>query len=147
VDQSGPAEVGTRPDARSPSEAGGLIDAGGASDASNDSARAVDARIGSGYADACEAVANASFLSIEAHECGLGPTGVSMCRWRLAFTDGNGTRSLSWRLSDYSLTMSYSCDGFTIHGSMSGREDFIGTYDPATDILHWDQYDYERSAP
>jgi hypothetical protein len=43
--------------------------------------------------------------------------------------------------------MSYTCEGFALRGTMSGRQDFVGTYDPVTNILHWDQFDYERSAP
>lgn len=122
-------------------------DGASAGDGGEDGARASDSPPNTGYADACAAVANATFLSTEDHECGLGPTGVSMCRWRLSFTDKSGTRSVSWRLSDYSLTMSYTCEGFTLRGTLSGRQDFVGTYDPVTNILHWDQFDYERSAP
>ncbi len=98
------------------------------------------------YADACQAVANASFSSVSLLECGLTPTGTATCHWRLSFTDNGATRQVQYRLSDYSLTMSYECSGFTISAFASGVEKarYTGTYDPVTDVLIWDKLDFTR---
>jgi hypothetical protein len=107
---------------------------------------AVETRTDSGYADACQAVANSTFLSTEPHECGLTPTGPASCQWRISFTDNGATRQLSWQLSDYSLGLVYRCDGFSLTAqSASGTgETFSGTYDPVTGILDWDGFDYTK---
>jgi hypothetical protein len=98
------------------------------------------------YTDACQAVANASFSSVSLLECGLTPTGTASCHWSLVFTDNGATRQVSYRLSDYMLTMSYQCSGFTVSAFASGVAEprYTGTYDPATDILAWDKHDFTR---
>lgn len=101
------------------------------------------------YADACQAVANASFSSVSLLECGLTPTGTATCHWRLSFTDNGATRQVQYRLSDYYLTMRYECSGFTISAFASGveKERNTGTYDPVTDVLTWDNHDFTRVIP
>jgi hypothetical protein len=97
-------------------------------------------------ADACEAVANATYRSTQEHECGLTPTGVASCQWSISFTDNGATRQLSWRLSDYMLSMGYQCNGFTLTGTYgaSTGQTYTGTYNPATGILNWDGFDYTK---
>ena len=100
----------------------------------------------SSYGDACGAVANLTFLSVEEHECGLTPTGVATCQWSIAFTDNGATRQLSWRHSDVSETLVYRCDGYTITTAVvSGTQPtYKGTYEPATGILTWDGFNYTK---
>jgi hypothetical protein len=107
---------------------------------------AVEARLDSGYTDACQAVANSTFLSTEGHECGLTPTGIATCQWRLSFTDNGTTRQLSWQLSDYALGLVYQCNGFALTAQSPGGTGTIyqGTYDPATGILLWDGFNYAK---
>jgi hypothetical protein len=129
------------------SEAGYAVDAAVDTRAPGD--RPTEARPDVTYADACQAVANSTFLSVSELECGLTPTGVGTCHWRLVFTDNGATRQVSWRLSDYMLTLQYQCNGLTITAtSASGvGATFTGTYSPATDVLTWDGYDYTRETP
>jgi hypothetical protein len=98
------------------------------------------------YADACEAVANSTFLSLAELECGRTQTGVATCQWGLSFTDNGATRQVSWRHSDYVMTLSYACSGFTVTAtSASGEEStYTGKYDPATRILTWDGVQYSK---
>jgi hypothetical protein len=126
---------------------GGAADAGGVSRDAVSDAQAAESSDHPPYVNACQAVANSTFLSTEEHECGLSSTGgVSMCHWSLFFTDDGSTRTVTCRLSDYLLMMSYQCAGFTLTGTMSGGLTYTGTYDPSTGILHWDQYDYSKSS-
>jgi hypothetical protein len=98
-------------------------------------------------ADACQAVANSTFLSTEPHECGLTPTGPATCQWRISFTDNGASRQLSWALSDYMLTLVYQCSGYSLTAQSSSGTGPIyrGTYDPATGILTWDGFDYAKT--
>jgi hypothetical protein len=125
--------------------AGGIIGAGGSIRA-DAQASPVDGN--APYADACQAVDNSTFVSTEEHECGLTPTGIGMCKWTLSFTNNGASRKISWRLSDYMLTLDYQCDGFTLTAKASGAiSGYTGTYDPATKILHWDDFDYLKDVP
>ena len=117
-----------------------------ATDRSAGSDGALEARLDTGFADACQAVANSTFLSTEEHECGLTPTGIATCQWRLSFTDNGASRQLSWQLSDYSLGLVYQCNGYSLAAqSPSGTgATYTGTYDPVTGILTWDGFTYAK---
>jgi hypothetical protein len=109
---------------------------------------AVEARLDGDFADACQAVANSTFVSTEPHECGLTPTGPASCPWRLSFTDNGATRQLSWQLSDYSLGLVYQCNGYALTARSPGGTGatYTGTYDPATGILLWDGFNYTKQS-
>jgi hypothetical protein len=113
-------------------------------DSATDGGRA--SAVDSGFADACQAVANSTFLSTEPHECGLTPTGPATCQWRISFADNGASRQLSWALSDYMLTLVYQCSGYSLTAQSSSGTGPIyrGTYDPATGILTWDGFDYTK---
>jgi hypothetical protein len=162
IGRDAPVEAVPTPDATAemPSAPDLAIDRGVASDLGQDRANgadlptekpagndlALEARLDSGYADACQAVANSTFLSTEEHECGLTPTGIATCQWRLSFTDNGTTRQLSWQLSDYSLGLVYQCNGFALTAQSPSGTGAIykGTYDPASGILLWDGFNYTK---
>ena len=78
------------------------------------------------------------FVSVEEHECGLGPEGVNYCHWALEFDRAQ----FSWQYSDVYEEGAYSCEGNSVIGHPDGQLSFLGEYDPAGAILVWDSVNY-----
>lgn len=85
----------------------------------------------------CEAVAGATFKSIEKREGGLGPDGeVAQVHWSVRFENGG----FQYYFSDVVDSGTYSCtveDGKAHIQRDSGSDGAIGIYDPETGVLTW----------
>ena len=89
---------------------------------------------------ACPALEGKQFTSTSEHECGLGPTGPSACPWHATFSYGDGTTSrLQWAHSDVEESLRVTCYDTAITSAMPA---YAGTFDPVTNTLVWDGFDY-----
>jgi len=88
----------------------------------------------------CAFAEPANFSSVEQLECGISPDGVSYCNWSVSFDNGE----FQYRLSDYILVGTYTCDGNTVTASDNGNTSYTGTYDPTTGQLSWDGHLYNQ---
>lgn len=88
----------------------------------------------------CSFTEPASFSSVEQLECGISPDGVSYCNWSVNFDNGE----FQYRLSDYILVGTYTCDGDTVTATDNGNTSYTGTYDPTTGQLSWDGHVYNQ---
>ena len=81
-----------------------------------------------------------TFVSVNQMECGLGPSGVVNCNWRVTFTGG----TFSWSHSDVVETGSYTCDGAVISATRAvpSTTPLLGRLDPQTGQLTWDGATY-----
>lgn len=89
----------------------------------------------------CAFAEPASFNSVEQLECGISPDGVSYCNWNVSFDNGE----FQYRLSDYILIGTYTCDGNTVTAVDNGNNSYTGTYDPSTGQLDWDGHLYNQA--
>lgn len=85
----------------------------------------------------CEDLVGTTFLSIEELECGLGPKGVELCSWSVAFDEAG---EYLWMYSDLGEGGSYSCDGGVI--TLGNNPSLEAVYDAETGILTWDGVEY-----
>ena len=93
-----------------------------------------------GAPDACALLVGKTFKSVDELECGLGPSGVELCRWTISFTEA----SYQHMYSDVGELGTYTCAGGVIMGKSSGLgEDRAGTIDGATGALVWQAVAYE----
>lgn len=100
-------------------------------------ARAIDA----GWTDACEAVANSYFISVEPQHVSMGQYS-GMVTYSLRF-EGSRRGIVYWQHLDNLLDMHYWCEGFDIYVDLwSNRA--IGHFDAQSDVLTWDLVDYIR---
>lgn len=91
------------------------------------------------YADACDAVRNAQFNSVEDLEGGLGPAGPTKRKWTLSFSD----KEYTWGHTDVVEKGSYTCSEFSLTGKFYSTK-YSASYDPRTDLLTWDGVVYEK---
>ncbi len=84
----------------------------------------------------------ARFLSTDEMEVGLGPDGVVLGYWSIHFeVDG----SFMWSYSDIGQMGTYTCfDGNILGITTSENEEFQGIYDQQSDMLNWENIQYER---
>lgn len=86
----------------------------------------------------CAAIAGRTFTSVEELECGLGPNGVELCNWSVAFGfDGTFT----WMHSDVGEGGSYACADGVITVVDGPMVDVV--YDDGNDQLTWDGVLYQ----
>ncbi|HVH98704.1 MAG TPA: hypothetical protein VM869_08340 [Enhygromyxa sp.] len=89
-------------------------------------------------ADACALVLDQSYSSQEQLECGIGPNGVVLCNWTIAF---DGSQYL-WSFSDVGSSGDYSCAGLNLLSVPEG--DTLGSVSPDGAVLTWDGVLYDR---
>ncbi|MFT6144173.1 MAG: hypothetical protein ACJAZO_001652 [Myxococcota bacterium] len=80
----------------------------------------------------------ATFFSDDVQDCGLSnspPLAVSRCQPTVIFDQD----TVTWRVTDYTDTTSYDCDGNTL---TFGRDDVSATWVPSTETLVWNGRDY-----
>ena len=92
-----------------------------------------------GCHDPCSELDGASFASINAYECGLGPNGIFPCHWTIAFHDTD----FSWSYSDVMEDGTYACDDGAITGQAWGAT-YSGQYDRDSGVLTWVGVQYTR---
>jgi hypothetical protein len=119
----------------------GATDTGGpdSADTSNDTGAIDTADTSSDTSTAPQgcALAGTRWVSLDPHECGLGPDGVVLCHWRLGFTD----TAWDWMHSDVGEFGTWTCTDGAITGARSGAPDLTGTLvDPSH--LTWDGLPY-----
>jgi hypothetical protein len=86
----------------------------------------------------CGLVLGRTFTSLEELECGLGPDGVELCNWTVAF-DFDGT--FIWMHSDVGEGGTYACADGAI--TVTDGPQIVVDYDVDADILTWDGVQYE----
>lgn len=92
----------------------------------------------------CADLEGKTFASLTQGECGLGPSGPTMCTWHLTFTaNGNTSTSYSWQHSDVEESGEIQCDGAQVTDVTSGSATLRGTYDASTTQLVWDGVTYQ----
>ncbi len=85
--------------------------------------------------DVCSDIDGRSFLSKDELECGLTPTGVGGCHWKLRFEGGK----FHWDYSDISESGDYTCEDGALTGkSPTFDRTYEGRYDDASGELTWD---------
>jgi hypothetical protein len=82
-------------------------------------------------------LAGTRWMSLDPHECGLGPDGVVLCHWRLGFTD----TAWDWMHSDVGEFGTWTCADGAITGARSGGSGITGTLVDATHLT-WDGLPY-----
>ena len=83
----------------------------------------------------CARLSGLTFASLDLLECGRGPDGGALCRWRIDFTS---TTMFDWQHSDFVESGTYTCDSNTITAQRQTGGPITATYDPATQRLSWD---------
>ena len=99
------------------SEGSGSTGGGGGSGTSSGTSASSGTSDGSstGAVDPCSLLAGATFTSVDALECGLGPNGVELCHWTISFTASTYEHSYS----DVQDSGTYSCAGGVITSQSS----------------------------
>jgi hypothetical protein len=82
-------------------------------------------------------LAGTRWMSLDPHECGLGPDGVALCHWRLGFTD----TAWDWMHSDVGEFGTWTCADGAITGARSGGSGITGALVDATHLT-WDGLPY-----
>ena len=83
----------------------------------------------------CAGLSGATFMSLDELECGRGPDGGALCRWRINFTTAT---MFTWQHSDFAESGTYTCDGDTITAQRQTGGPITAIYDPTTRRLTWD---------
>jgi hypothetical protein len=96
----------------------------------------------------CEAVAGATFESVERQTGGPGPNGsTSEVHWRVAFDDGTFEYSYTDVVEGGSYTCEHDDGTATLEGESGGSgSTYSGRYDPETGVLVWDDVRYRPVA-
>jgi hypothetical protein len=96
----------------------------------------------------CEAVAGATFESVERQTGGPGPNGsTSEVHWRVAFDDGTFEYSSTDVVEGGSYTCEHDDGTATLEGESGGSgSTYSGRYDPETGVLVWDDVRYRPVA-
>ena len=88
----------------------------------------------------CTSLEGTTFASLTEGECGLGPTGPTLCTWHVTFSAHDATTTAySWQHSDYGQEGAVQCNGATVT-EVGGM--LQGSYDPAAQRLVWDGVTY-----
>ena len=91
---------------------------------------------------ACVALEGRRFISINDLECGLTPSGVALCKWRLSFMSSDDTSSrFQWSYSDVGEGGLIECHGEKID-EFSHQRPINGTFDPVSQKLVWEGQTY-----
>lgn len=90
----------------------------------------------------CPEIMGRTFLSIEEHECGLGPLSeTTLCHWSITFdTEG----AFVWRHSDVVEGGRIRCTEHALE-IVRFRQPVKTSYDSGANILNWDGVDYRQS--
>ncbi len=94
------------------------------------------------FKDACQAIEEANFRSLELLEGGNTPEGPVPSYWYISFNNG----TFGWGYSDVSETGYYECIGWEIKGRNWAHDDweYSGYFNKETGILIWDGVEYEK---